>query len=349
MSTSARRRSFVSLISLGFLGTLLAGVSAGGELAFGGLLDAGAARRSLRPDPMLESSSQGAAGASSPLTSEGIRVTMTSQYRMAERVFGSWLEFVASGKPVVNEPLQVRARWTLPDGTERAFVASGMTDAHGRYFVSRPVYQVGDHTIEVSQLTLDGKDVPVRDARRSMRILISLASEPALAVARTRHNARAPSFVRASVSQLVGVAAPSLCARGTTLTGGTVIAGSRNNDTLLGSVEGDVIHGYACDDFIEGEDGDDILDGGSGGDTLDGGPGADEVRGRDGDDWLHGGEGSDLLTGGPGDDTLDGGEGNDILVGGEGDDALFGGPGEDECYAGGGTADVFTSCELVGQ
>ena len=102
--------------------------------------------------------------------------------------------------------------------------------------------------------------------------------------------------------------------------GGEVLKGSKDADTLTGGAGDDTLRGYGGADTLTGGAGDDLLYGGLGADTLTGGAG---------DDTLGGGKGNDTLDGGAGDDTLRGARGADTLRGGAGDDTLGGGKGAD--------------------
>ncbi|HEX8609980.1 MAG TPA: putative Ig domain-containing protein [Telluria sp.] len=81
-------------------------------------------------------------------------------------------------------------------------------------------------------------------------------------------------------------------------------------------------HGYYLENSFSGSGGvvlygtdqNDTLNGGSGDDTLSGGPGNDTLKGLDGSDYLSGGDGNDYLDGGIGQNILYGGPGDDVLV-----------------------------------
>jgi len=131
--------------------------------------------------------------------------------------------------------------------------------------------------------------------------------------------------------------------------GGDLLYGGSNPDTLDGglgndqtyagggddSVHGgegdDTLYGQAGNDFLEGDNGDDVIYGGVGNDMIigDSGLGDDQLYGEEGDDTIIGHAGNDLLNGGAGNDSLDGGEDDDLLIGGAGSDTLVGGNGND--------------------
>lgn len=113
------------------------------------------------------------------------------------------------------------------------------------------------------------------------------------------------------------------------VTSGSEILGTSNDDTLIGTAGSDTIKGFNAQDILNGLAGNDTLDGGDGDDKLYGGEGNDILRGSSGQDQLFGEAGNDQLDGGDGDDKLYGGEGNDTLFGGQGQDQLFGGAGND--------------------
>lgn len=131
-------------------------------------------------------------------------------------------------------------------------------------------------------------------------------------------------------------------------TGGPIMAGTDEADTLTGGSGDDILLGMGGNDNLEGGFGHDWLDGGDGDDLLLGdgavggtGGGSDEGAGEGGysaaaSDMGEGGggfpssgEGNDVLRGGAGNDILYGGGGQDMLDGGVGDDLLDGGDGED--------------------
>lgn len=87
---------------------------------------------------------------------------------------------------------------------------------------------------------------------------------------------------------------------------GTVIIGSRGDDTLIGS---------NFDDYICGGGGNDII-------VTNDATNGDAVWGEKGRDTISGGNGDDLIDGGRGDDTIYGGDGEDRLFGGHGDDKI---------------------------
>ncbi|MBP5972377.1 hypothetical protein HW132_06440 [Brasilonema sp. CT11] len=143
------------------------------------------------------------------------------------------------------------------------------------------------------------------------------------------------------------------------VTSGSEIFGTSNDDTLIGTggsdtIKGfnaqDILNGLAGNDTLDGGDGDDKLYGGEGNDILAGGQGQDllfgeagndQLSGGDGDDKLYGGEGNDNLLGGQGQDQLYGEAGNDILNGGDGDDKLYGGEGDDTLLGGQGQDQLY--------
>ncbi|MEZ4681711.1 MAG: hypothetical protein R2932_46610 [Caldilineaceae bacterium] len=91
---------------------------------------------------------------------------------------------------------------------------------------------------------------------------------------------------------------------------GTILVGSRRNNTIFGSNGPDLILGLGGNDLITGKDGDDVICGGDGVDLL---------LGMAGNDILDGGDGNDVLNGGDGDyDQLIAGSGNDVLLDGDG-------------------------------
>ncbi|RZJ96584.1 MAG: hypothetical protein EON88_06850, partial [Brevundimonas sp.] len=161
-------------------------------------------------------------------------------------------------------------------------------------------------------------------------------------------------------------------------TGGLVVGGDLNSETINGTTFGDTIGGLGGNDTINGLGGDDYLDGGSGVDILNGGDGNDTLVGGLGNDTLNGGAGSDTadyagaatgitvdlvqgLAGGGGGsdslvsienvtgtahaDTITGDSAANIIRGGGGVDTLNGGGGDDQLFAGapgqsGGAPDV---------
>ena len=138
--------------------------------------------------------------------------------------------------------------------------------------------------------------------------------------------------------------------------GGELIVGTPDPDTLEGSDGNDTILGLGDNDWLDGGEGDDSLNGGEGEDTivsggngnavlngdsgndiLNSGNGNDVLNGGDGNDTLHGGlAGSDFLDGGSGDDVVSSEAGSDVLNGGSGNDTLFGGSGGDALNGGDG-------------
>lgn len=145
--------------------------------------------------------------------------------------------------------------------------------------------------------------------------------------------------------------APTLQNAGASLgTGGMLLFGDMQADTLKGADAADVIMGGAGADRIEGAGGADVLGGGDGRDTIFGGDGDDLIfgeRGVDmlyggrGNDWIDGGGGRDKITGGDGDDQIFGGKGSDTLGGGNGNDSLEGAGGRDRLYGGAGDDELF--------
>ncbi len=152
-----------------------------------------------------------------------------------------------------------------------------------------------------------------------------------------------------------------------TPTGGIVVGGDINSETITGTALADVIGGLGGNDTINGLAGNDNLNGGSGNDTLNGGDDNDILIGALGNDTLNGGAGNDtadyagagaavtvnlstgVASGGGGSDTLTQvenvtgtvfadtltGDGNaNILRGGGGLDTINGGGGADELYSG---------------
>ena len=150
-------------------------------------------------------------------------------------------------------------------------------------------------------------------------------------------------------------------------TGGVVVGGDINNETITGTALADTIGGLGGNDIIDGLAGNDNLNGGSGADTLNGGDGDDILIGGLGNDTLNGGAGIDTAdyagagagvtvnlssgssSGGGGVDVLSGvenvtgsaladtltGDANaNVLRGGGGIDTLSGGGGADELHAG---------------
>lgn len=122
--------------------------------------------------------------------------------------------------------------------------------------------------------------------------------------------------------------------------GADLLAGDRDDNTILGFGGRDTLIGRAGDDTLDGGGGADTLRGGSGDDALFGGAGADELFGGSGSDVFDGGSGNDTLLGGRGVDDLFGGRGDDTISGGGGNDTLDGGSGNDLLIGGGG-ADTF--------
>jgi Ca2+-binding RTX toxin-like protein len=148
-------------------------------------------------------------------------------------------------------------------------------------------------------------------------------------------------------------------APGGVITGGNLIQGTVNNDTIgatssggvtgnpgniatnfadtiFGGAGDDQIAGLGGNDSIQGESGNDTIIGGDGNDTLDGGSGNDRLIGESGDDLLIGADGNDTLEGESGNDTLQGGAGNDVLLGSDGNDSIEGGSGDDNLQGGDG-------------
>jgi Ca2+-binding RTX toxin-like protein len=110
-----------------------------------------------------------------------------------------------------------------------------------------------------------------------------------------------------------------------TVSGGLVLNGTENADSIYGRTGADTIGGSGGNDDISGDKGNDILNGGEGDDSLFGGEGNDILAGGSDNDSLDGGLGNDDVRGDEGRDTLYGGDGNDLLAGGAGDDVLEGG------------------------
>ncbi|MFC3615324.1 beta strand repeat-containing protein [Lutimaribacter marinistellae] len=117
--------------------------------------------------------------------------------------------------------------------------------------------------------------------------------------------------------------------------GGLMLTGTPQVDTLTGSSFNDTIDGLAGNDRLIGLEGDDEIDGGVGADTLNGGDGNDTLTGgpdgheADQRDVIYAGSGDDLAVGGGGNDQMFGQEGNDTLAGGFGADELQGQDGND--------------------
>ncbi|KAB8319452.1 S8 family serine peptidase [Tolypothrix campylonemoides VB511288] len=121
------------------------------------------------------------------------------------------------------------------------------------------------------------------------------------------------------------------------VTSGSEILGTSNDDILTGTDGSDTIKGFNAQDILKGLAGNDTLDGGDGDDKLYGGEGNDILAGGSGQDLLFGEAGNDTLDGGDGDDKVYGSEGNDYLLGGQGQDQLYGEAGND--ILDGGTGD----------
>lgn len=141
-------------------------------------------------------------------------------------------------------------------------------------------------------------------------------------------------------------------------TGGLIIGGTQNADTIIGSALTEALQGFEGNDTIDGGGGADwILFRESGYGSVDvdlnigtaigsyrgadftyslsniegvnGSNHNDFIRGDGADNSLVGDGGNDRLFGGDGNDTLIGGDGGDSLIGGNGSDALTGGNGDD--------------------
>ncbi len=108
-----------------------------------------------------------------------------------------------------------------------------------------------------------------------------------------------------------------------TLSVGSTITGTENNDSLDGTIVTDTIIANEGDDIANGGAGNDTIDGGNGNDTLNGDEGNDLIT--DGDDSDENNQFKDELSGGAGNDTLIAGNGKDTLNGNNGDDILTGG------------------------
>jgi Ca2+-binding RTX toxin-like protein len=108
--------------------------------------------------------------------------------------------------------------------------------------------------------------------------------------------------------------------------GGVIINGDNQADTLTASNYSDTINGGDGDDKIYGgsqiDGGNDVLNGDVGNDTINGNGGIDIIDGGNGADVIDGGAGNDTITGGRGQDDMTGGAGSDtfIFVGGTGND-----------------------------
>jgi serralysin len=150
-------------------------------------------------------------------------------------------------------------------------------------------------------------------------------------------------------------------------TGGLLVAGDLNNETITGTGFADILGGLGGIDTLNGLGGNDLLIGGLGNDVLNGGDGvdvADYSGARAGvtvnlvSGTATGGAGVDTLTGiesvtgSAFADTLTGDDAANVLRGGGGIDTISGGGGADELFAGapvqsGGAPDIIKGQEVV--
>jgi Ca2+-binding RTX toxin-like protein len=147
--------------------------------------------------------------------------------------------------------------------------------------------------------------------------------------------------------------------------GGILLDGDEENDTIYGGAGGDDLFGGPGNDQLRGYGGGDEIAAGTGNDTAYGGDGNDyllgdlgndHLEGNAGNDTVYAGSGNDLVLGGSrvpaanvnaadGDDLLDGEAGTDLVIGdnafgnaptgfGGGNDTLLGGTENDTVYGG---------------
>lgn len=119
-------------------------------------------------------------------------------------------------------------------------------------------------------------------------------------------------------------------------TEGNSLSGSDFDDEIYGLEGDDSIAGLGGNDYLVGDAGDDLIVGGSGADQLFGGPGDDDLKGGSGNDIIRAGEGADKVSGGSDHDELYGEAGNDEMSGGSGDDLISGEAGNDQISGGSG-------------